>query len=421
MIQIEEDVVPAGAREIVDHHFARAASDLGLSEEQCALLSTPFREVKVAVPVRMDNGSTEIFAGYRIQHNGARGPMKGGIRYHPSVDDDEIHALAEVMTWKTALAGVPFGGAKGGIRCDPHRLSPGEIERLTRKFVSRIHRVLGPYRDIPAPDINTNSRVMAWILDEYSSRNGYSPACVTGKPVELGGLAGRERATGRGVAFVIGKYIEAHQWPLAGLKVAIQGFGNVGSSAALALAERGCDVFAVTDEFGGAVRPDRSGLPIDQMINHVRQTGSVIGFPGAEQISNAELLTADCDVLIPAAVGGVLHSGNANGVRARLIAEAANLPTTPEADEILERQGITVLPDILTNAGGVVASYFEWMQNLQQTSWDEFEVNRQLGGYLGRAYHDIAALAGRENVSLRRAAYRIAIDRVAKAESLRGN
>lgn len=415
-----DDVRTVTARASADRNFDLAAEDLNLNSEQKVQLKTPFREVQVAVPVRMDNGSMEVFTGYRVQHNGARGPMKGGLRFHPSVDEEEVRALAEVMTWKTALVNVPFGGAKGGVTCDPRRLSVGELERLTRKFVARIHRVLGPYRDIPAPDVNTNPQVMAWILDEYSSRNGYSPACVTGKPVELGGSAGRFRATGRGVMIVVEKYLDAHEWPMQGLKVVIQGFGNVGSGAALALAERGCDVFAVSDVYGGIFHPDRSPLPVKELIEHVRATGSVVNFPGSEQVSNSDLLTLECDVLIPAAIEGSLHAGNAGAVRARLIAEAANLPTTPEADEIFDRRGIPVLPDILTNAGGVVVSYFEWTQNLQQTFWDEFEVNRQLAGYLGRAFEQIAALAGRERISYRRAAYRIAVERVANAEKLRG-
>lgn len=422
MIEVDEmdDMVEVSARESAERNFELAAEDLCLTDEQKVQLKTPFREVKVAIPVRMDNGSMEVFTGYRVQHNGARGPMKGGLRFHPSVDEEEIRALAAVMTWKTALVNVPFGGAKGGVTCDPRQLSVAELERLTRKFVARIHRVLGPYRDIPAPDVNTNPQVMAWILDEYSSRNGYSPACVTGKPVELGGSAGRYRATGRGVMLMVEKHLDAHQWPMTGLKVAIQGFGNVGSSAALALAERGCDVFAVSDVYGGIVRPDRSPLPVKELLEHVRATGSVINFPGTEPISNNDLLTLECDLLIPAAIECALHAGNAGAVKARLIAEAANLPTTPEADEIFARRGIPVLPDILTNAGGVVVSYFEWTQNLQQAFWDEFEVNRQLAGTLGRAFEEMAALAARERISYRRAAYRIAVERVANAEKLRG-
>ncbi|MGH9438622.1 MAG: Glu/Leu/Phe/Val family dehydrogenase, partial [Terriglobia bacterium] len=372
-MDIMESITAGNAREIVDRNFDLAAKQLGLTKEQKLMLKSPFREVRVEVPVRMDDGSVEVFAGYRIQHNGARGPTKGGIRYHPAVDDDEMRALAEVMTWKTALVNIPFGGAKGGISCDPLRMSQGELERLTRKFVARIHRLLGPYRDVPAPDLNTNSQTMAWILDEYSSRNGYSPACVTGKPVELGGSVGRQQATGRGVMLMIEKYMEDLGQSLNGLKVAIQGFGNVGANAALALAERGCDVFAISDMYGGIVSGNRLGLPVKDLTEYARRTGSLINFPGTEPITNSDLLMLDCDVLIPAAVECVLHGQNANGVNAKIVAEAANLPTTPEADEIFAKRGIPVLPDILVNAGGAIVSYFEWTQNLQQVSWDEFE------------------------------------------------
>ncbi len=419
-MDIMGSITAGNAREIVDRNFDLAAKQLGLTKEQKLMLKSPFREVRVEVPVRMDDGSVEVFAGYRIQHNGARGPTKGGIRYHPAVDDDEMRALAEVMTWKTALVNIPFGGAKGGISCDPLRMSQGELERLTRKFVARIHRLLGPYRDVPAPDLNTNSQTMAWILDEYSSRNGYSPACVTGKPVELGGSVGRQQATGRGVMLTIEKYMEDLGQSLNGLKVAIQGFGNVGANAALALAERGCDVFAISDMYGGIVSGNRLGLPVKDLTEYARRTGSLINFPGTEPITNSDLLMLDCDVLIPAAVECVLHGQNANGVNAKIVVEAANLPTTPEADEIFAKRGIPVLPDILVNAGGAIVSYFEWTQNLQQVSWDEFEVNRQLQGYLSRAYRAVAALAASEGISLKRAAYQIAIERVARAETLRG-
>lgn len=331
-----------------------------------------------------------------------------------------MRALAEVMTWKTSLVNIPFGGAKGGVACDPLRMSQGELERLTRKFIARIHRLLGPYRDIPAPDLNTNSQMMAWVLDEYSSRNGYSPACVTGKPVELGGSPGRQQATGRGVAFVLEQYLEDLRKPLQGIRIVLQGFGSVGSNVARALTDHGCCIFAVSDFYGGIVSRERGGLPIKDLTEYQRTTGSVINFPGTEPLSNDDLLLLDCDVLIPAAVECVLHRDNAHKVKSKLIAEAANLPTTPEADEILGRRGIAVLPDILMNAGGVVASYFEWTQNLQQTSWHESEVNRQMQGYLSRAYREVAALAAQRRLPLKRAAYQIAIERVARAEALRG-
>jgi glutamate dehydrogenase (NAD(P)+) len=407
-------------REIVDHHFALAAERLGLSKEEQLLLKTPFREVKVEVPVRMDDGSLRVFQGYRIQHSGARGPAKGGIRYHPDVDADEIRALAEVMTWKTALVDVPFGGAKGGVACDPMQMSQPELERLTRKFIARIHRVLGPFRDVPAPDVNTNSQVMAWIFDEYSSRHSYSPACVTGKPLELGGSRGRQQATGRGVMLVLGEHLKDLGLSFQGLRIAIQGFGNVGANAALLLAEQGCEIFAVADVYGGIVSKDWKGLPIRELVDHVKKTGSVIDFPGTDPIRNQEVLFLPCDVLIPAALECALHQENAHRVKARIIAEAANLPTTPEADEIFEKKGITVLPDILTNAGGVVVSYLEWVQNLQQVSWEEEKVNEELQRYLTRAYREVATLAWSEKLSLKQAAYMTAISRVARAEALRG-
>lgn len=419
---VQETLPASSPREIVDHHFDRATERLRLSAEMRTLLSTPFREIKVQVPVRMDDGSLRIFTAYRVQHNSARGPAKGGIRFHPWVDEEEIRALAEVMTWKAALVNVPFGGAKGGVACDPAEMSPAELERLTRKFISRVHRLLGPYRDVPAPDMGTNPNVMSWILDEYSSRHGYTPACVTGKPAELGGLPGRMQATGRGVAYVLSQYVESFGHPLKGLglKVVIQGFGNVGSHTARALAEEGCEVIAVSDIYGGIVSRDRKGLPIPALAAYALERGSVAGFPDTIPVDNEEILTLDCDVLIPAAVECVLHQGNAPRVQARVVVEAANLPTMPEADEIFARRGITVIPDILANAGGVVVSYLEWAQNLQQEDWDERKVEAELRRYLSRAFQEASARAEAERIPLRQAAYEIAIERVAQAERLRG-
>jgi len=407
-------------REIVERNFTRAAARLGLNDEQQMMLRTPFREVKVEVPVRLDDGSLKVFLGYRIQHSGVRGPGKGGLRYHPAVDADEVRALAEAMTWKTAVVNIPFGGAKGGIACDPTKMSRGEVERITRRFVARIHLLLGPYRDVPAPDVNTNAQVMSWIFDEYSSRHGYSPACVTGKPVELGGSLGREQATGRGVLFVLIEHLKDFSRGLKGQKIVIQGFGNVGSNAALLLAERGAEIIAVSDVCGGIVSQNQKGLPVKELVAHVKKTGSVTKFPGAEAVSNEDLLLLDCDVLIPAALECVLHKDNASKVKAKIIAEAANLPTTPEADDIFAKKGVTVLPDILTNAGGVTVSYFEWAQNLQQVFWDEERVNADLEKYMSRAYRAVADLAAQAKISLKDAAYRVAVERVARAESLRG-
>lgn len=415
-----EQVRIANPREIVDRNFKLAADRLGLTVDEQVLLKTPFRELKVEVPIRMDDGSLRVFSGYRIQHNGARGPAKGGIRYHPSVDIDEVRSLAEAMTWKTALANIPFGGAKGGVNCDPLEMSPAEVERVTRKFISRIHHILGPYRDIPAPDVNTNAQVMAWILDEYSSRHGYSPACVTGKPVELGGSLGRAQATGRGVMFVIREYMKDIGRPMKGLRVVVQGFGNVGSNAALLLEEQGCEILAVADVYGGIISANGKPLPIKDLVAHVKKTGSVIMFPNTEPIDNQDMLVLDCDVLIPAALECVLNRDNAGRVKARVIAEAANLPTTPEADEIFAKRAITVLPDILTNVGGVIVSYFEWAQNLQQTFWTEQKVNEELYRYIEAAYREVASLAATEKIAFKRAAYQIAVERVARAERLRG-
>lgn len=405
---------------IVDHNFQVAAERLGLAEERRKLLKMPFREVKVEVPIRTDDGDLRVFNGYRVQHCGARGPAKGGIRFHPQVDLNEVRSLAEAMTWKTALANIPFGGAKGGVDCDPTELSTTELERVARKFISRIHHVLGPYRDVPAPDVNTNAQVMAWMMDEYSSHHGYTPACVTGKPVELGGSLGRKEATGRGVMLVIAKYLNDIRRSPRGLRVAVQGFGNVGSNAAVLLEEQGCDVFAVSDMYGAISGRNGKALPMRKVAEHVVKTGSVIEFPGSEPLTNEDLLLLDCDILIPAALECVLHGKNAPKVRARLIAEAANLPTTPEADDILTRMGVTILPDILVNAGGVIVSYFEWIQNLQQEFWEEDRVNAELDRYLTVAYNDVAALASEAKIPFKVAAYQIAVKRVAHAEELRG-
>lgn len=415
-----EQVRIANPRDIVDRNFKDAADVLGLTANEQLLLKTAFRELRVEVPIRMDDGSLQVFSGYRVQHNGARGPAKGGIRYHPSVEIDEVRSLAEAMTWKTALANIPFGGAKGGVNCDPLLMSPAEVERVTRKFISRIHHILGPYRDIPAPDVNTNAQVMAWILDEYSSRHGYSPACVTGKPLELGGSLGRAQATGRGAMFVIREYMGDIRRPMQGLRVVIQGFGNVGSNAALLLEEQGCEIFAVADVYGGIISARGKPLSMVDLVAHVKKTGSVIQFPGTEPIDNDDLLLLDCDVLVPAALECVLHEGNAARVKAKVIAEAANLPTTPEADEIFARRGVTVLPDILTNVGGVIVSYFEWAQNLQQTFWSEAKVNDDLYRIISAAYHDVASLAASRKIAFKRAAYQLAVERVARAEKLRG-
>ncbi len=405
-------------REIVEYNFQRAADRLGLDKEMRTLLTMPFREVRVEIPVRMDDGSLRVFVGYRVQHSGVRGPAKGGIRYHPSTDLNEVRALAAAMTWKTALVNIPFGGSKGGIAVDPKRMSAGEVQRLTRGYIRRLHHFLGPYRDVPAPDVNTNAQVMAWIFDEYSAQHGYTPACVTGKPVELGGSLGREAATGRGVFYLTEAFLKDLGMPLAGARVALQGFGNLGSFAARFFAQAGARLVGVADVSGGVM--NERGLDVDALLEYARTRREVAGFPAGQPISNDDLLSLDCDILIPAALHCVITKKNAEKIRARVIAEGANLPTTPEGDEILARRGIHVLPDILTNAGGVTVSYFEWAQNLQQIFWEEERVNAEMHKILIRAYRQVAERATQEKISLRGAAYTIAVDRVARAERLRG-
>lgn len=399
--------------------FSRdAAERLGLGERVTQLLLVPARELVVKIPIEMDNGEIGLFQGYRVQHNNSRGPFKGGMRYHPDVDIDEVRSLAALMTWKTALVDVPYGGAKGGIACDPKNLSHAEIERLTRRFTYKIHEFIGPTKDIPAPDVNTNAQIMAWMMDEYSKLNGFSPAVVTGKPVDLYGSLGREEATGRGVVFVIEELLREQGQGIAGARFAVQGFGNVGSYVARFLHDLKGKVVAVSDVQGGIFRSE--GLDIPALLEHVRERKAVIGFPGTESISNQDLLALDCDVLIPAALGGVLHEGNAKGVKAKMVVEAANHPTTPEADALFHERGIHVVPDILANAGGVTVSYFEWAQNIQQFRWDLDRVNAELRRAMQAAFRNVLRVAQSHGVSMRTAAFIIAIGRVARARTLRG-
>jgi glutamate dehydrogenase (NAD(P)+) len=403
----------------VNHYFRKAARVMDLSARVERLLVTPYREVKVDVSVTLDSGELGTFIGYRVQHDKSRGPMKGGLRYHPTVDMDEALGLASLMTWKTAVVNLPFGGAKGGIAADPALLSPRELERLTRRFVQQIHHIIGPQLDIPAPDVNTNAQIMAWIMDEYSTIHGFSPAVVTGKPVDLFGSKGREEATGRGVVWALEELLtDLGAGGVEGKRFAIQGFGNVGSWAARFLHERRGRVVAVSDVKGGVRSPD--GLDVPALVAHVRQHGSVMGFPGTDAVSNEDLLTLDVDVLIPAALGGVLTRDNARDVRARYVVEAANGPTTPEADEILHARDIPVLPDIYANAGGVTVSYFEWVQNIQQFTWDEERVNGELHRHMREAYATLARVGREHRVPLRTAAFIVAIGRVGRATVLRG-
>src|SRR6185295_301537 len=351
-------------------------------------------------------------------HNGSRGPYKGGIRYHPEVDLHEVRGLAALMTWKTALLDIPFGGAKGGIACAPWEMSQGELERLTRKFIQRISIILGPNRDIPAPDMYTNAQTMAWIMDQYGRKHGYTPAVVTGKPLEVGGSQGREAATGRGTILVLEHAARSFGLPVDGATAVIQGFGNVGSFAARFFHELGGKVTAVSDVSGGLHDP--AGLDVPALLAHVARNRTIQGFGQGRAVSNDDLLTLPCDFLIPAALGGVINRRNAERIQARFVIEAANAPTTPTADQVLADRGVIVVPDILVNAGGVTVSYFEWVQNLQQFYWDEEQVNRELGKRMARAWENVHGVHLEKKVNLREAAYVIAIDRVARAESLRG-
>jgi glutamate dehydrogenase (NAD(P)+) len=403
----------------VNYYFRKAAKVMDLSPSVERMLVNPYREVKVDVSIHLDNGDLENFTGYRVQHDRSRGPMKGGLRYHPTVDMEEAQGLASLMTWKTAVMNLPFGGAKGGIAVDPGKLSAPELERLTRKFVQLIHDIIGPHTDIPAPDVNTNAQVMAWIMDEYSRIHGFSPAVVTGKPVDLFGSRGREEATGRGVVFALEEYLrDAKAGEIKDKTFAVQGFGNVGSWTARFLRQRGGKVVAVSD-VGGAIRY-RPGLDIPALTEHVKKTRSVAGFPGTEAIGNDELLALDVDVLVPAALGGVITNKNVDDIRARIVLEAANAPTTPEADEALTERGVVVLPDIYVNAGGVTVSYFEWAQNIQQFTWEEDKVNTELQRHMREAYATLARVAKERKVSFRTAAYVVAIGRVGRATVLRG-
>lgn len=396
----------------------RAFDLLRLSEAYRKLLITPKRELKVELVIEMDDGSLGTFSGYRIQHDDSRGPYKGGLRYHPDVDLDEVRSLASLMTWKTAVVNVPYGGAKGGIQCDPSTLTVRELERLTRRFVEGIAIAIGPDMDIPAPDVNTNAQVMGWIFDHYSRLKGYAPAVVTGKPLELGGSLGRDAATGRGCLYVIREVLAASGSKLAGQRFAIQGFGNVGSWLARLLYREGAKIVAVSDVHGGCFRGD--GLDVDQLCQHMAATGSVVGFAGSEPISNEELLTTECDVLVPAALGHVLTARNAPNVRAKYVLEAANGPTTAEADEIFESRGVVCIPDILANAGGVAVSYLEWTQNRQVQEWPEERVNQHLEEHMVAAHRATVQAMQEHRCSMRTAAFVVAVQRVKVATDLRG-
>ena len=393
----------------------RLQLDQGIRE----LLSSCKRELTVHFPVRMDNGETRVFTGYRVQHNIARGPAKGGIRYALTVTLDEVKALAMWMTWKCALVNIPFGGGKGGVTCDPSALSRGELERLTRRYATEISVLIGPERDIPAPDMNTNAQIMAWIMDTYSMHRGFSvPGVVTGKPLDIGGTKGRYEATGRGCVFVIQETANQLGINLQEASAVVQGFGNVGSVAARLLHESGCRVVGVSDSKGGIYYP--KGIDINDLLEYRQRTGCLMGYKAAERITNEELLELPCDILVPAAVEGQITRRNADKLRCKVVAEGANGPTTPEADLILEDRGIFVIPDVLANAGGVVVSYFEWVQDMQSYFWEEAEINERLRQIMTRSFGEVYSMAQKDKIPMRVAAQTLAVKRVVDAVAVRG-
>jgi glutamate dehydrogenase/leucine dehydrogenase len=390
------------------------ASLIKLDPGILAYLKVPKRIVEVAVPVRLDNGEIRVYVGYRVQHNDARGPYKGGIRYHPQVDLDEVKALAMWMTWKCALLDLPFGGAKGGVNCNPKELSPSELERVTRRYIASIIDVIGPYRDIPAPDVYTDAQVMAWVMDTYSQMRGYlAPEVVTGKPIEVGGSYVRERATGLGGFFIAREAAKLLGFDLKGATVAIQGFGNVGSNLALYLHEAGAKIVGIADSKGACY--SAQGLDPNKLLEHKRRTGSVVGFPGTRTISDQELLSLDVDILAPAALENQITGKNAGSVKARLVIEMANGPTTPEADVVLSRNGVLVVPDILSNAGGVTVSYLEWVQNITRERWDEERIVNELERRMVKSFRDTVDMMKKHNTTMRMGALGLAVQRVADA------
>jgi glutamate dehydrogenase (NAD(P)+) len=401
-------------------HVERVGNLLDLNEWMIDLLKTPHRELSVTFPVKMDDGNVRMFSGYRVQHSSVRGPCKGGIRYHPNVSLNEVRALAMWMTWKCAVVGIPYGGAKGGVICDPKKMSKGELERMTRRFASEISIIIGPLQDIPAPDVYTDSQTMAWIMDTYSMGVGYPvPGVVTGKPIEIGGSKGRDEATSRGVMYVIQEAARVKGMDLKGARVAVQGFGNVGWHAARLLhQEVGCQVIAVSDSQGGIF--DVKGLDPVKVMEHKKANGSVRNYPGAMNITNEELIELDCDVLVPAALENVISQEVAERIKAKIVAEGANGPTQPDADAVLFDRGITLIPDILANAGGVTVSYFEWVQDLQSFFWTIDEIKLRLKEIMVSAFVNIHGIAQEKKVDMRTAAYMHSLRSVARALELRG-
>src|ERR1700739_612735 len=411
-----EDLNPFRIAQI---QFDMAAEFLKLDPGLRQISRPPKRILEVSLPTKMDNGQVKVFTGYRVQHNISRGPGKGGIRYHPSVTVDEVKALAAWMTWKTAMVNVPFGGAKGGVICDPKRMSKSELERMTRRFASEILPLIGPAQDIPAPDVYTDAQTMAWIMATYAMTIGHSAhGVVTGKPLSVGGSEGRGEATARGLLYVVEEACKLKKVSLRGATVAIQGFGNAGATAARLFAEKKAKIIALSDTRGGVT--NSRGIDPIKAIRYKERSGTVVGMPGASRLSNDDLLTMKCDILIPAALENVITLQNAEAVKARIVAEAANGPTTPHADEILARRGITVLPDILANAGGVTVSYFEWVQNQEGLLWDSDEVNVRLQKIMSRGFHDMLEAMRKHHVPPRTAAMSVAVGRVAEATLVRG-
>jgi len=405
--------------EIAKSQLRKVAKTFAIDPNLVNVLQMCKKAVSVSIPVAMDDGTTQVFEGYRVTHNVARGPSKGGIRYHSDVTLDEVKSLAMWMTWKCALSGIPVGGAKGGVICNPKTMSEGELQRMTRRYTSEIINEIGPEKDIPAPDVGTDGRVMAWIFDTYSMNKGHSVlGVVTGKPLTIGGSLGREEATARGALYCVREAVRKKQMSLQGTRVAVQGFGNVGSFLAKFLAEDGATVIAISDSTSGLHNPN--GIDIQAAIAHKRETGSLAGLKAAEPISNDELLLLECDVLAPCALEQVITTDNADKVRARIIVEGANGPITPVADEILEEKGVLVLPDILANAGGVVVSYFEWVQGLQEYFWKEAEVNAKLNDIITRAFAETWRTHEERSLPMRQAAYALAVGRVCEATMTRG-
>jgi glutamate dehydrogenase (NAD(P)+) len=415
----EPIAAPINAWQVAQRQFDLAAERLGMDHGMRRVLREPRRELTVHFPVTLDDGSVQVFTGYRVQHNLGRGPAKGGLRYHQDVTLDEVKALAMWMTWKCAVVGIPYGGGKGGVIVDPKKLSMKELEGLTRRFATEIEVLIGPERDIPAPDVNTNAQVMAWIMDTYSMHQGYTvPGVVTGKPISLGGSEGRTEATARGCVYTIVEAARHLDMDLEKARVAVQGFGNAGSIAARLVGKLGATVVAVSDSTGGIHNPD--GLDIARVLGWKKEHGTVQGFPGATDVSNAQVLEVDCDILIPAALENQITERNAGRIKAKVIAEAANGPTTPDADLILAANGVFMIPDILCNAGGVTVSYFEWVQDLNRDHWSEVVVNEKLREIMVKAFSETLEIAQRERCDMRTAAYLLAVDRVANAMSMRG-